>query len=529
MTENDFYFDERAAQRVCKFFPRYLVHSRDQWAGKPFELLDWQEHRVLRPAFGWKRKADDRRRYRRIYCEIAKGNGKSPLGSGVALYLTTADGVPGAEVYGLAGATDQAQIVFGEAKGMVLASERLSAIATPYRNSIVVPSTQSAYRVLSADADLQHGYRPSGLVFDEFHVLKSRDLWDVMTCGMMKRENPICFAFTTAGYDQLSICYELHEHALKVLDDPMYDPEFLPVIFAAEPQAPIDAEATWRQANPALGELIRIEDMAKEADRAKREPSYENTFRRLHLCQWTEQATRWLQLEKWDACVAPAPIDLAALAGELCFGGLDLSQTYDLSAWLKIFPRPGNVWLIVPRLYCPRETAARRQRDEGTPYLEWIQNGDVIATEGATIDYDRVEKDLLADASQYEIRELAFDPYNANAMVSRLEQAGVTTVPVYQSFLELSVACKEVERRLVTGPVQIQIAPNACLRWMASNVEIESDKHGNIRPVKPRMKGKYGGTAKLHIDGIVAMIIAAKRAMLNAAPAEEPMPGLAWA
>ena len=175
------WFDREAAARVEVFFERFLRHSKGEWAGKPFRLQEWQKRDLLFPLFAWK-KRNGYRRFRNAYIEVPKKNGKSALCSGISLYLLVADGEPGAEVYSAAADRDQASIVYGEAERMVMSSPALSRRlrVIPSRKTILFPRTNSVYRALSADVPTKEGLNIHGLIFDELHAQKSRELFDTL-------------------------------------------------------------------------------------------------------------------------------------------------------------------------------------------------------------------------------------------------------------------------------------------------------------------------------------------------------------
>lgn len=514
---SNYIFDQEAADRVCRFFEKRLRHFEGKFAGKPFTLLPWQRQ-MLRDVFGWKRQ-DGTRRYRHVYCEVARKNGKSLLCAGLAIYLLYADNEPGAQVYSVACNTQQANITFGAARKMVDASPELKCKIQQKQYHLAHASSRSIYKALSGENVGAHGKNIHGLIIDELHEWEgqsSRELYEALVTSMGSRAQPLTVAITTAGHGgEQTLCRELHDKALRYLagevkpGDEAFDDTFYAVVYAAGKDDPWDDPQTWAKANPSLGETVQIDYLRKECVKAKESPAYENTFKRLFLNIWTEQATRWLSLGAWDACCRE--IEPAEVAGKPCVVGLDLSASYDLTAVVAVYMLDEH-WLIVPKLYCPRATAAQRSKEDDVPYLEWVQNGHVSATDGPTIDYDRVEADLLDLRDTADIQAVAFDPYNATSIVNHLENAGLVTVPVHQTFLGMSAASKELERRLINKSVVI--AENPAFRWMAANVEVEQDRHGNIRPVKPRAGGKYAGTGKYKIDGIVAMVIAITRAML---------------
>lgn len=523
MRRATFIFDRAAADRVCEFFERFLKHWKGPKAGQPFKLLPWQR-KILRDLFGWKR-PDGTRRYRVAYVEVPRKNGKTLLISGVLLYLLCGDGEQGAEVFAAANTADQSGTAFRDCRSMVQASADLSARLKIGQYTIEHPKSRSVLKALSGESVGTHGKNIHGLSVDELHEGRSqsfRDLFEALTTSMGARRQPLTVCITTAGRgDDETICAEMHAKALRYLrgevtpDDAAYDDTFYPVVFGAGRDADWTSPTVWRKANPSLGEAVTEEYLAAECVKARESASAEATFRRLYLNQWLETTTRWLSLDRFDDCtrdILPAELD-----GLPCYVGTDLSSVYDLTASAALYVTPSG-WLVVPRLYIPAETARKRYRDDGTPFPTWIEHGHVVATDGQTVDYDRVEADIVALSSTAKVRAVAVDPYNATQLVGRLERAGLVTVAVQQTFLGMSAACKEIERRMAEGT--IAFAANPAMRWMAGNVEVEQDRHGNIRPVKPKRKKAYAGTAKFSIDGVVATVVAASRAML-ADPEEE--------
>lgn len=306
-TSDEFYFDEAAAQRACDFFRLKCRHSIGPFAGKPFVLEKWQSDQLVRPIFGWKRKGDGARKIRTVYLEVPRKNGKSTLAAGLANYLLFADKELGAQVYSAAADTDQASICFTEARRMVEADAQLFALAKIFKKAITVPETNSVYKVLSADAFTKHGLNAHGIIFDELHAQPNRDLWDVLVTSTGSRRQPLTIAITTAGYDRNSICWELHDYAIKVRDGIVEDTSFLPLIFAADEDDDWKSPETWKKANPNLGVSVSLDYFERECKKAQNVPAYENTFKRLHLNIWTEQDVRWMPMDLWDLCDVYAP------------------------------------------------------------------------------------------------------------------------------------------------------------------------------------------------------------------------------
>jgi len=505
----EYYFDEKAADKVIMFFEKYLKHSKGEWANKPFILEQWQK-KFLRELFGWKRKKDGLRRYREAYMEIPRKNGKSTLCAGIANYLTFADREPGAEVYGAAGDTGQASLVFTEAKNMVIKSPSLRERSKTYRRSIVkmvkgLPVGK--YEVISSEVDTKHGYNASGVIFDELHTQPNRKLYDVLVTSTGSRRQPLFVMITTAGFDRNSICWEMHEYTRRVNDpkDPLEDETFLGIIYAADEKDDWTDPKVWEKCNPNLNVSLKLEYLKKECKKAMESPSYENTFRRLHLNQWTQQETRWLNMNSWDAC--KGKVNENELTGLSCWGGLDLASTTDLAALVWVFKVDGKV-KILPRFWIPKANMIKKEQRDKVPYQVWVKQGLIEATPGNVIDYEYIRKKINKDAEKFKVQEIAYDPWNATQFVQQLQdEDGFTMVEIRQGFGSLSAPSKETERLVLQK--LMEHGGNPILRWNADCVTIKSNPNGDIRPVKPdRDTGK-------RIDGIVAMIMGISRATME--------------
>lgn len=296
------YYDEESADFAVAFIES-LCHTKGTWAGKKFELIDWQEQ-IIRDLFGTL-KPNGYRQFNTAFIEIPKKNGKSELAAAIALLLTCGDGEQRAEVYGCAADRQQASIVFEVATDMVrmcpALSKRVKILASQKR--IIYIPTNSFYQVLSAEAYSKHGFNIHGVVFDELHTQPNRKLFDVMTKGSGDaRMQPLYFLITTAGTDTHSICYEVHQKAQDIIDGRKIDPTFYPVIYGADDTEDWTSPKVWKKCNPSLGETIGMDKVKTACESAKQNPGEENSFRQLRLNQWVKQAVRWMPMDKWDKC-----------------------------------------------------------------------------------------------------------------------------------------------------------------------------------------------------------------------------------
>jgi len=498
--ERGLYFDENAAWHIIDFF-QFTRHLKGEWAGLPIDLEPWQQF-FLWVAFGWMR-ADGTRRFRFAYLEIARKNGKTTKAAGVGLYLAFADGEMGAEVYACATKKDQAKICHGAAASMVKLSPHLGAHLEVLNNNISNPQTLSKFEPLGRDSDSTDGLNPSGAVMDELHAWKTRDLWDVIETGTGSRTQPMIIAITTAGYNRHSICWEKHEYLCKILSRVIEDDSYFGMIYTLDEGDNIDDESCWIKANPNLGISVKIDDLRGAIKRAKESPAAMNSVLRLRLNQWTQSETRWLNIDRWRQC--GNAIEPSSLRGRRCYGGLDLSSSIDISAWILVFPpvEDGEPYKALCRFFVPEDNMRERSRKDRVPYDVWCHAGLITDTPGNVIDYAWIIDQVQKDAKEFDLQEIAFDRWGATLIYQQLSDLGMQVVEFGQGFASMSPPSKELEKLILAG--KICHGGNPVLTWMADNVVVVEDPSGNIKPAKNRSTEK--------IDGIVALIMALDRAL----------------
>lgn len=500
-------FDQSRADRALTFISG-LRQTQGRWAGQSFGLLAWQRS-VLAETFGTVR-ADGTRQYRTVYVEIPRKNGKSTLAAGVALYLLCADGEHGGQVYSAAGDREQANIVFDTAAAICRQTPALQSAVKRFASynvkRLVYERTGSFYRSIPADAAGAHGFNASGIILDEAHTQPNRELYDVLTTSTGARTQPLTFVITTAGHDRNSLCYELHEYARMVRDGAIDDPTFLPVLYAAGEGDDWTDPAVWAKANPSLGETVSLDYLEAECRRAIQVPAYQNTFRRLHLNQWTSQETRWLPMADWDAC--RGDVDWRAmpeaLAGRPCYVGLDLATTTDLAAITAVFP-DGDGYDILTWPFIPADNMRERGNRDRVPYEEWVRQGAVTATPGNVIDYGALQQRMDAILSTYHVREIGYDPWNATQFVQRYADDGVSVVELRQGYATLSAPTKAL--LTLTMGRQLRHGGHPVLRWHADNALVKTDENHNVRLIKP--------AAGKRIDCLAALVNGLARALVG--------------
>lgn len=498
-------FDEARAGRVVEFIERFCRHWKTRrWAGRPLRLEDWQIRDVIHPVFGWVGKEDGLRRYREAYVEVPRKNGKTTMAAGVGLYLTVADGEPGAEVYAGATKKDQAKIVHKDATEMVKRGPLKRHVGIR-ANNLHVPATGSRFEALGADSDTLDGLNASGLILDELHAQKDRGVYDVLKTAMQARDQPLAFDITTAGvYRPGTIGVELHELALKVLQGVIEDDRFFAFVTTIDEGDDWQDPVAWRKANPNLGISVSESGLAELCDRARSTPSFLNVFLRRSLDVWTGQVDRWLPLEVWDESAGIVAEE--ELVRRPCFAGLDLSSTTDLSALVLLFPQPEGTQPVLCRFWVPADNAFERAKRDRVPYDAWAKAGLITATAGNVIDYSAIRLELKALRERFDIREIAYDPWNATQLATQLaEEDGLPMIPFRQGYASMSPASKETER-MVMGR-RLAHAGHPVLRWNVANAAIAEDPAGNIKPDKKRSSER--------IDGLVALIMAVGRASVH--------------
>ena len=483
-------YDKDSADFAVKFI-ECLCHTKGKWAGQKFELIDWQEQ-IIRDLFGIL-KPNGYRQFNTAYVEIPKKMGKSELAAAIALLLCCGDGEQRAEVYGCA--ADMVQLCPDLEKRVQIYKSNKKLVYLP---------TNSFYQVLSAEAYSKHGLNVHGVVFDELHAQPNRKLYDVMTKGSGDaRMQPLYFLITTAGNNTESIGYEIHQKAKDILEGRKIDPTFYPVIYGAEEGDDWTDPKVWKKANPSLGITVGIDKVRDACESAKQNPAEENSFRQLRLNQWVKQSVRWMPMDKWDKCAFAA--DPSQLEGRVCYGGLDLSSTTDITAFVLVFPPEDedDKYIVLPYFWIPEENMQIRVNRDRVPYDLWERQGYLQTTEGNVIHYGFIEKFIEQLGERYNIREIAFDRWGAVQMVQNLEGMGFTVVPFGQGFKDMSPPTKELMKLVLEE--RIAHGGHPVLRWMMDNIFIRTDPAGNIKADKEKSTEK--------IDGAVATIMALDRAI----------------
>jgi phage terminase large subunit-like protein len=498
-------FEPAKAERIIKYL-QLLPHTKGKWAAKrsTVQLEPWQKFGIGIP-FGWVRKKDGRRRYRTIYFRVPRKNGKSIIAGGIGLYMFTADGEFGAEVYSGATTEKQAWEVFRPAKLMVDRTPELKeafAVEVNASNMVRLADGSRFEPVIGKPGD---GSSPSCAIVDEYHEHPDSSLFDTMETGMGARDQPIMLVITTAGSNIGGPCYQLDRDCQKVLEGTIDNPELWAVIYTIDEGDDWSSEAALIKANPNFdisidGDFLR----ARQRD-AMQSASKQATFRTKHLNEWVGAKNGWMNMLKWAACPQRKP--LSELEGRKCYIALDLASKVDIAALVAVFPPTSDdpLWHVHGRYYAPEQRVLEQADNNAQLYQSWHLDGVMTLTDGEVIDFEAIKEDLRTFATRFDAVQVPYDPFQAAQFAQEMLAEGITMVEVGQTVRNMSEPMKEVEKLVL----ERKLAHGNCpaMTWMISNVVAKIDVKDNIYPNKERAEQK--------IDGPVALIMAVGRAMLN--------------
>jgi phage terminase large subunit-like protein len=494
----------QTARWAVAFFA-HLMHTRGEWAGKPFVLEPWQAF-IIGSLWGWRDATTGYRRFREAYVEVPRKNGKSSIAAGVALLLAFFDEEPGARVYCAATKRDQAKLVWDHAKEIAGRTPALAKRIHLGAHTLSIAAASQKLEPLGADTDVLDGLDVHGAIVDELHAHRTSAMVDILKTATVARRQPLVFYITTAGKERKTICGAFHDYALQVLTsaDGLVGVEWFSFIACGDDKDDWRKESTWRKANPNYGVSVSAAALKKDAAKAEQIPVNQSAFRRLHLNEWLQPDNRAIGLQQW-AAAGRADVTLDALAGRRCFAGLDLSARLDVTALVLVFDDPDGGIALLPYFFIPEDNiAARVQRDRGAPFDAWVADGLVEATPGNLIDYQAIRRKLVELGALVQVDTVATDPWNAAALGTDIRADGFDLVEVPQRMTTLSEPTKHLLALLESGKLRHPNHP--CLDWMASNLALLIDARGNQMPDKGRSTGR--------IDGLVAAITALSRLML---------------
>lgn len=507
-------YDDDKAQFVIDFIQTFCRHSKGKWGGKPVILELWQKAATA-ALFGFINKETGFREYRQMILIVGRKNGKSTWATCLGLYLLIADGEAGPEIYSAATKKDQAKIIWSEAKRMIKKSPSLNRKCKCLVSSIRTPFNEGSFEPLGADSDKQDGLNVQGALIDELHAIKDKNIYDVLVDGMTAREQPLCIITTTAGmvrdniYDQK---YEECEQLINGYDDKRpeawHDETVLPLVYELDKREEWTDPRCWQKANPSLGSVKDIQQLATKVEAAKKNPLLVKNL----LCKdFDVRETSGDAYFTFEQLNNETKFDIKDLKPKYGIGGFDLSDTTDLTCATMLFAVPNDEHLYVKQMYwIPEELLDKRVKEDQVPYDVWKRNGWLRTSPGFRNDYRLI---LQWFVDEMEIDDLylykcGYDRWSASYLVqSMTERFGDDVmVPIAQGKKTLSGPMKNLKADLESK--RIIYDNNPILKWCMVNVAVDVDRNDNIQPCKTSNPRK-------RIDGFASLLDAYTAYELN--------------
>lgn len=497
--DNDWEYDHDKYLKVIDFIQSFCKHSKGEFAGKPFRLELWQKA-IMAATFGIVHKKTGFRKHNELLVVVARKNGKSTWASAVALYMLVGDGENGAEVYATAVKKEQADIVFKESQRMRDKSPVLLSNTYKNKTELEFRSTDSIYKSLASETKSLDGLNGHCYIMDEIHAWTKQDLYDVCRGSLGARRQPLIFKISTAGTTRESVFDSQYEYASAVLNGKIKDPDCLQFIYELDKREEWLLPKMYEKANPNIGVSVSREWLVKYMEKAKASPTEETTFLTKH-CNIRENAfNSWLDFE--TIMKNNMTFDLDDWYDTYAIGGVDLSSTIDLTcATLLRFNFETEYIEVIQMYFIAEEQAAKREHHDKVPYKEWKDQGLVRFTKGHKVDFQDVEAwfDEIRDDYKLMIMSIGYDDWSAEYFVKAMENSGYEMDVVRQGFKTLSPNMKLLEAEFLDH--KIAHNNNKILNWNLTNVSIQSDPAGNIKPVKTG-----GRKSNLRIDGLASLL-----------------------
>ena len=488
-------FDEAKANRPIAFIEKFCRHSKGEWAGKPVTLELFQKA-FIQALFGFVDAQTGLRRYREAFFLVGRKNGKSTLLAGLALYMLIADGEGGAEVYSTATKYAQARLLFDECHNMIKQSPALSKHIRKRKSDLYYIPTMSKLQPLSRNSDSLDGLNASLVIMDELHGVKDRNLYEVMRQSQSARREPLLVMITTAGTVRECIFDDMYNHACEVADGVISDDTFLPVLYELDKRDEWTDPDAWAKANPSLGAIKKLDDLQIKVQRAKQSPVELSGVLCKEFNIRETVKTAWLS---FDAINNTETFDLEAFRGAYCIGGVDLSITTDLTCASLLFMRRGDDKKYIRQMYwLPADRLQERVQQDKIPYDKWFERGLLRLCSGNTINYSDVTQWFMDTVKQYALFPawVYYDSYSARYFVEEMQMQGFTMVRCIQGAKTLSLPMQMLGADLQAHKVNYD--NNPILKWCLTNTGVQTDRNGNIVPIKNQSpRQRIDGTAAL--------------------------------
>ena len=487
-------FDEKRVWRACVFIES-LPHVKGSWAARRelMRLEPWQIW-IVASLFGWVSKKTGRRRYRRALILVPRKNGKSALAAAIGLYMLAGDGEHGAEVFAGATSEKQAFEVFRPARAMAQRTPRMCRRFSLDLGAKSIISVENGSRFEPLIGKPGDGASPSCAIIDEYHEHPDDSLVETMRTGMGARDEPLLLMISTAGDNIGGPCYQAMLDARHVLEGSEKDEGLFAALYGLDDDDDWTAEASLKKANPNFGVSVSAEFLAQERADALANARRQAVFQVKHLNRWVGSRAAFFNMENWRCCADDA-LSLDAYQGKRCYLGLDLASKNDLAAIGLVFPHDDGTHALFARYYAPEDAL---RGPNGGRYRPWVAEKRLTLTDGAMIDHDRIGRDIRDMMRRFDVAKLAFDPWNATALITRLMNDGAPALEFRQSTKNYSEGMKTLAAAIDGRKVVHE--GDAALAWQFGNVTAKPDAADNVYPRKETPESK--------IDGAIAVLMA---------------------
>ena len=496
-------FDEKKAVRPIEFIERFCKHSKGEWAGHPIQLELFQKAYVS-ALFGFVDKDTGLRRFRETLFVVGRKNGKSTLLAGIALYMLIGDHEPGPEIYSVATKKDQARIIFDETRNMVSQSPQLKALIRKRKADLYCDSVMGKMQALGKNSDTLDGLNANCVIMDELHGVRDRNLYEVMKQSQSARRQPLMIMITTAGTVRECIFDDMYAYAKNIIDGTVKDDTFLPVIYELDGKEEWKNPNAWQKANPGLGSIKKTADLEVKVNRAKNSP---NDLKGILVKDFNVRETSASAWLSFDAINNESRFQIERFRNSYAIGGADLSITTDLTcATLLMMDRETEERFVSQMYWLPEDLLETRVKEDRIPYDVWEKKGLLRLCSGNSINYSDVTDWFLEMVNVNGITPawIYYDSYSARYWVSEMEQYGFNMVRCIQGAKTLSLPMQQLGADLQAK--KINYNNNPILKWCLTNTGVQTDRNGNIVPIKAQSpKRRIDGTASL-LDAYVGLV-----------------------
>jgi len=488
-------FDEARANRPIEFIEKFCKNSKGEWAGKPVKLELFQKA-WIQAMFGFADKDTGLRQYRESFFLCGRKNGKSTLLAGLILYMMTSDGEGGAECFTAASKYAQSKLIFDEVHNMIKQNPDLSRHFKKREFDLYYSPTMSIFKPLARNSNTMDGINSSFTCIDELHSITDKGLYENLKQSQAARRQPLLVMISTAGTVRECIFDDIYTHACNVADGVIQDPNFLAILYELDSREEWTNPEAWFKANPALGTIKKLDDLSAKVERAKQNPNELSGLLCKEFNIRSTVKTAWLS---FDDINSDETFDLEEFRGAYCIGGADLSISTDLSAASLLFMKKGQDKKYIIQMYwLPANKLQERVQRDKIPYDKWHERGLLRLCLGNSINYSDVTAWFVETVQKYELIPawVYYDSYSARYWVDEMQIQGFNMVRCIQGAKTLSLPMQTLGTDLASHKVIYN--GNPILKWCLTNTGIQTDRNGNIVPIKNQSpRQRIDGTAAL--------------------------------